>query len=211
MKGLFSGRTGSALMVGVVAVLAAGGGYAIAASTSNTIRACANKTSGALRIASRCKSTENTLSWNKVGPTGPRGLRGPIGPQGPGAKLLVYNAPAVSATGTLAKIGTAGPWTIYGICTIISGGAVQANLGFTGPAVTVDYWGDTTDGTPSPLTPSTTAYPASTVKTGAEPLGGDGYANMTGSGGSGENYTFISRSGNYLMNIVVTPATGPTQ
>src|SRR5437764_1210731 len=106
MRRLLAGRVGSAVAVAVVATLAIAGGYAIAAGTSNTIHACASKKTGVLRIAAQCASTERAVTWNKVGPTGPRGA---IGPRGPGAKLLVYNAFAVSASGTNTKIGTAGP------------------------------------------------------------------------------------------------------
>jgi hypothetical protein len=72
MRRLLAPRSAPALAVGVLALLAAGGGYALAAS-SGTIHACANKRNGALRVASHCKRSEGSLSWNKVGPAGPRG------------------------------------------------------------------------------------------------------------------------------------------
>lgn len=52
-------------------------------SDDNLINACVNKKTGTMRIisdSSKCKNTENPISWNK---TGPQGIQGPQGPQGP--------------------------------------------------------------------------------------------------------------------------------
>src|SRR5712692_8562791 len=62
---------------------------ALAATNNNTITACANLSSGALRETPpgpACVSTEQAVSWNIVGPTGPTGptgATGATGPQGP--------------------------------------------------------------------------------------------------------------------------------
>jgi hypothetical protein len=50
---------------------------------SGQISACANKSTGALRIASKCAKTENPISWGKQGLTGARGQAGPQGETGP--------------------------------------------------------------------------------------------------------------------------------
>jgi hypothetical protein len=78
-----------AVAVAVAAVLAAGTGLAVAASSSSpVIRACANKKTGALRIAGRCHRNERSISWNQSGPQGPggasgaSGATGAVGPQG---------------------------------------------------------------------------------------------------------------------------------
>lgn len=68
----------------VVVVLAAsliGGGWALAANTSKPLRGCANKRSGALRLAAHCKKSERRVSWSINGPQGPQGRQGPQGAQ----------------------------------------------------------------------------------------------------------------------------------
>jgi predicted ribonuclease toxin of YeeF-YezG toxin-antitoxin module len=73
-------RSGKVLSIAVVAVVAAGGSWALAATTSGAIHACANKKSGALRLAGKCsKKHERAVSWNI---TGPQGLRGATGAKG---------------------------------------------------------------------------------------------------------------------------------
>ncbi len=64
------------LIVGVVAL---GGGMALA-QDGNTIRACAHKTTGALRLdspAGGCNVSETPVTWNTQGPQGPRGEAAP--------------------------------------------------------------------------------------------------------------------------------------
>lgn len=54
-----------------------------ASANSSTIVACANKKSGALRIAYKsCKKTENRVTWSVTGPQGPAGAVGSTGSQG---------------------------------------------------------------------------------------------------------------------------------
>jgi hypothetical protein len=48
----------------------------VSASESNVIIACANKSTGALRVSSKCSSTERLITWNKTGVQGPRGPDG---------------------------------------------------------------------------------------------------------------------------------------
>jgi len=54
-----------------------------AASDSNQISGCVNKKTGVLRIASKCTSVENMITWNKVGPQGIKGETGAQGQSGP--------------------------------------------------------------------------------------------------------------------------------
>jgi hypothetical protein len=62
----------------VAAVLAVGtGGTALAAVTASdaTIKACAKRGTGELRLAQKCRSNERPVSWNQAGPaaTGSQG------------------------------------------------------------------------------------------------------------------------------------------
>ena len=56
-------------------------------SYAQTINACVNSRSGAMRIVdnpAKCRKTERPLSWSMLaGTPGPQGEQGPIGPQGP--------------------------------------------------------------------------------------------------------------------------------
>jgi hypothetical protein len=85
------------ITVAAACLLAVGAGWAIAASTTSsaTLRACASKSNGALRLAAKCKSSERRVSWNTVGPRGPRGLQGIQG--------------ATGDTGSTGPAGAAGP------------------------------------------------------------------------------------------------------
>ena len=89
-----------AIAVAAACLLAVGAGWAIAASTTSsaTLRACASKSNGALRLAARCKSSERRVSWNTVGPQGPRGLQGIQGAKGD-----------TGAAGAAGAAGPAGP------------------------------------------------------------------------------------------------------
>jgi hypothetical protein len=85
--------------IAVVALVGVLGGWAIAATTkgSPVIRACANKRTGALRLAAKCRHGERRITWNQKGPAGATGATGATGsaggagatgatgPQGPGA------------------------------------------------------------------------------------------------------------------------------
>ena len=57
--------------------------YANAAS-NGTLKACANKTTGAMRYIAKgsCKKTETSLSWNQMGPQGLPGAAGSNGTNG---------------------------------------------------------------------------------------------------------------------------------
>lgn len=70
-----------------------------------TIYACANNSSGAIRITSAtatCKPQETKISWDTPGPAGPAGAPGATGPAGTGL-------PACSAEGDVAVV-QAGEW-----------------------------------------------------------------------------------------------------
>lgn len=69
---------------------------ALYAQTDNTIYACINKSSGAVKIVSAnttCQINEVLVSWNIVGPTGPIGPPGPTGPPGPPGPAFPITCP----------------------------------------------------------------------------------------------------------------------
>jgi sulfatase-modifying factor enzyme 1/collagen triple helix repeat protein len=72
--------------------------------TDNVIYACVNQVTGVLRIVSdtaACLPTENSISWNGMGPQGSQGPQGPTGPQGPQGDK--------GDTGLPGPVGPAGP------------------------------------------------------------------------------------------------------
>jgi len=58
--------------------LAAGGGYALAATNAKKITVCADKTTGVLHLRThgRCGRRQTRISWNQQGPQGPQGQPG---------------------------------------------------------------------------------------------------------------------------------------
>ena len=109
-----------AMAVAVAALLAAGTGLAVAASSSSpVIRACANKKTGVLRLANKCRKSERSVSWNQSGVQGPQGLTGATGapgatgaqgnegqrgPQGPGATSFTATLAEGSPATTIARL-----------------------------------------------------------------------------------------------------------
>lgn len=85
-----------AVVIAVVLVVC--GGYAFAATNATpVIRACVDKTSGALRLAAKCTGSERAVTWSKAGPQGKPGPQGNPGAQG-----------AQGATGQAGSAGAAG-------------------------------------------------------------------------------------------------------
>ena len=100
MKSVLNRARVPVFAVAAACLLAVGAGWAIAASTTSTatLRACANNSTGALRLAASCKRGERRVSWNTVGPRGRRGLQGIQGAKGdPGS------------TGSAGPAGAQGP------------------------------------------------------------------------------------------------------
>ena len=95
----------------VVAVLAggllAGGGYALAASSTKTIHGCETKigtTKHVLVVAKRCSRRQTSVSWNQRGPVGATGRTGATGPTGPTGPMGPAGASATDAVGAWAHI-----------------------------------------------------------------------------------------------------------
>jgi hypothetical protein len=85
-----------AACLAVFLALAAGGGYALAASKTKTITVCADKRTGILHLKTRgrCKRGQKRVSWNQQGP---QGVQGPAGQPG---------TPAVSIWAQVANAGS---------------------------------------------------------------------------------------------------------
>jgi hypothetical protein len=113
----FSQRISVPLLVGVLIGATLGGvGGVIAATDTSSINACANKTTGVLRLLSKgkCTAKEDKVTWSQAGPAGPAGPAGAAGAKGAdGAKGDKGNtgvpgeAGATGATGATFQNATA--------------------------------------------------------------------------------------------------------
>ncbi len=115
-----------ALGVALVALLLLCGSFAYASTAGESlIRACANRKTGILRIANRCKRNEKRVTWNSIGPTGHTGLRGL-----PGARGFSGPQGPTGATGATGPQGPAGPGATSFTASIENGkpGATIATL-----------------------------------------------------------------------------------
>jgi hypothetical protein len=142
MRGLVTSRAISAAIVGVVVLLAAGGGYALASGSSKKITACVHKHGRGL-YTGKCARHDKKLTWNTTGPAGPvgaagkTGATGATGPQGPGATTFPFNG-AGTAAPTATSLGTAGPYSLSAECIQPSAGTTTTRLLEAGPAMTID-------------------------------------------------------------------------
>jgi hypothetical protein len=112
-----SHRISVPLLVGVLIGATLGGvGGVIATTDTSTINACANKTTGVLRLLAKgkCTAKEDKVTWNQAGPAGPAGPAGAAGAKGAdGAKGDKGNtgvpgeAGATGATGATFQNATA--------------------------------------------------------------------------------------------------------
>lgn len=121
----------STLVVGILAGFLAGSvGVGLATGESNSITACADRKSGAMRLAKngKCRKSETRVEWNKVGPAGPTGATGPQG--APGAKGATGADGAAGAEGPAGAPGAQGAPGIAG-----ASGAGTNGLGFTAMSV----------------------------------------------------------------------------
>jgi len=82
-------------------------------AATTTVHACANKSTGALRVATSCTRTERAITWDVVGPRGlpgtpgSPGTAGSPGPSGPSGPPGPSGAPG--STGPIGPSGPAGP------------------------------------------------------------------------------------------------------
>ena len=121
-------------------------GYAVAQSgsaTPKTVKACAKKKGGALRLG-KCRKGERRVTWAAKGPSGRTGPTGPRGPGAPGA-AGANGAPGIAgsdgANGTsgtstgetfFASAGAGGNFGGGGACDALPSGG--PSITFTAPA-----------------------------------------------------------------------------
>ena len=80
-----SHRISVPLLVGVLIGATLGGvGGVMAATHTSSINACANKTTGVLRLLAKgkCTAKEDKVTWSQAGPAGPAGTAGAAGAKG---------------------------------------------------------------------------------------------------------------------------------
>jgi Collagen triple helix repeat (20 copies) len=133
---------------GLVCALAISG-VAVASSSQSgagTVRACASKRTGELRLlrgSQRCRSTETRVSWNVRGPRGvagragapgSAGATGPAGPTGPQGAQGAAGATGPQGTAGLGKayVGPDPPDPISDIGDGASGGSRVASISLPG-------------------------------------------------------------------------------
>jgi hypothetical protein len=127
------------LAAGAAAAAICGGGLVAAAAsrddaTPTVIKACANKSSGRLRLAGpagTCRHGERLVSWNVQGPTGAAGPAGPPGPAG-STGPTGPSGPA-GAPGAAGPAGPAGPAGAKGPTGAQGPAGAQGARGPTGP------------------------------------------------------------------------------
>ena len=98
------------LVAYIAVVLALGGGYAIAGTSTKTISGCVVRRTGELLVKNRCGKAQQKIVWDQQGPQGPAGPTGAPGQAPPSAWAVVGSNgganPASGITATLVSTGT---------------------------------------------------------------------------------------------------------
>jgi collagen triple helix repeat protein len=205
-------RIGLPLLVCTALILVAGNvvfasPFAGSSATSTMIRGCYAKSTHVLRVlnspASRCASTELSISWNQQGPPGPRGKRGLQGDPGP--------------TGPAGATGPMGPQGPKGDTGATGPTGPQGPMGLTGPQGSAGPAGLTWRGTWSGLVQykandavsyNGSSWIALVSSTNVTPMAGTGYWSLLAQGGTaGTGLTWRSAwssSTQYNPNDVVS-------
>jgi hypothetical protein len=118
-------------------------GYAVAQSgsaTPKTVKACAKKKGGALRLSKKCRKGERRVTWAVKGPSGLTGPTGPDGPAGARGVAGPVGAPGIGGSdGTDGTNGTSTGETFFdtaGAGGNFGGGGACDALPSGGPSVT---------------------------------------------------------------------------
>jgi hypothetical protein len=186
--------TVAGLGAGLIAVLATSGTYAVTAGSATTIKACAAKSNGALRIATHCNNSERSVVWNAAGRRGPAG---------PGARLLTYDSTPSTAVASPHRVGRIGPWQLYGSCSINPRGTVTAAVYYSGPATTLDEVDTNSEAGPSSTSLVRTVQRGTEKAMSPQIIGGS----ESYSGGYSTEAmanTWISRAGLLSQSLIAT-------
>jgi hypothetical protein len=89
-------RHNAIIYLAFVLAVAAGGGYAVAATNDKTIHGCVSKRTHALYLQKRCHRSQESIAWNQRGPQGPQGAPGQPGPPASTAWATVGSDGSVS-------------------------------------------------------------------------------------------------------------------
>jgi hypothetical protein len=137
MRRRLTARATPAIATGIVMLLLAGGGYALAAGSTSTVKACVAQGSQAVYV-SPCKKQDRKLTLGKVGPRGKPGRAGKTGATGPAG--APGKTGATGPVGAPGKTGATGP---AGVVTFGSWAGQTANIAgnsgfvFAGPTTTL--------------------------------------------------------------------------
>jgi len=144
-KGVWRKRPSPALIISLMALVLATGGFAAAAipDSSGVVHGCYKKKKGTLRLVSgsKCKKSEKSISWNQKGANGANGAAGAKGDKGDAGASATALWAVVNGNGTLSRgsthvVSTAKPGTgKYTITfdTDVSGCAYLATRGAPAP------------------------------------------------------------------------------
>ncbi len=193
MRKLLAARGTSAGLVGVVMLLVAGGGYALA-SGGNSITLCVSKDGGGVYKAKKCQKGDSKLTFSKRGPAGPKGARGSQGPQGTQGTPGTQGVPGTP--GTPGAPGAPGPSNAYsdlGTTTALTGtgDTTLATVNLPAGRYILNASGTMSDATdasetvrcdllvPPSTTPITSEYGETTTTVFQEPIAVTGAVTLT--------------------------------
>jgi hypothetical protein len=112
-------KTLIAINLSVVALMSS---QSVFAAGTSTINACVNKTTGVVRIVTKCTSKEKVITWNQTGVAGSKGDTGDTGSKGDTGSM-----------GPQGLTGPAGPQGVQGPLGLQGVQGPTGAQGFTGP------------------------------------------------------------------------------
>lgn len=177
---------------------------------SNTVYACVNNSSGAVKIVAAdtvCHNNETLQSWNIVGPTGPIGMTGMTGATGPqGADGATYPATVAMDFADFA--------TMSASSITVNGGTITGDVA-PGASVPVELdwsYDASTSGCPGCIVQTYVGFdgeaPAPCMDSFVGNSAGQFSGTLTAPSTPGPHRISIIRTWEYSCNLVTMPATG---